>query len=88
VNTSDQNTRAEERHPLTTHTCEPLIDAGRAAALLDVHPKTVKRLAAQGLIPGMKIGKLWRFRASALDDWMRAQIDSARHPCPTLEGEP
>ncbi len=61
---------------------EPLIDAGAAAKLLHVHPKTVKRLAAEGRIPGMRIGKLWRFRASSLDEWMRSQLLSAGHPCP------
>lgn len=32
-------------------TCEPLIGADRAAELLHVHPKTVKRLAARGCDP-------------------------------------
>jgi hypothetical protein len=32
-------------------TCEPLIGADRAAELLHVHPKTVKRLAARGRDP-------------------------------------
>jgi excisionase family DNA binding protein len=66
--------------------CEPLITVDRAAELLGVHPKTVKRLACQGLIPGMRIGKLWRFRESTLDGWMKAQLDSPRHPRPEVEG--
>jgi len=52
-----------------------LIDADAAAAILGVHPKTVKRLAGGGQIPGMRIGKLWRFRESVLDAWMKAQLD-------------
>ena len=60
--------------------CEPLIDAEAAGRLLGVHPKTVKRFAQAGTIPGMRIGKLWRFRASSLDAWARVQIDSNRHP--------
>ena len=40
--------------------CEPLITVDRAAELLGIHPKTVKRLAGEGVIPGMRIGKLWR----------------------------
>lgn len=66
--------------------CEPLIDAGMAADLLGVHPKTVKRLAAAGQIPAMRIGKLWRFRPSALDDWMRSQLQCSGHPCPEPKG--
>lgn len=48
---------------------EPLIDAEVVGELLQLHPKTVKRLAGAGVIPGMRIGKLWRFRASTLDAW-------------------
>lgn len=50
--------------------CEPLITAEEAAAILRLHPKTVKEMAAEGRIPGMKIGSVWRFRASALDAWI------------------
>jgi len=62
--------------------CEPLIDAPAAARLLKVHPKTVKRLANDGILPGMRIGKLWRFRASILDAWMKAQLNCSSHLCP------
>jgi len=65
--------------------CEPLIDSDAASRILGVHPKTVKRLARKGVLPGMRIGKLWKFRASILDKWMRSQIEFSRQPCP-LEG--
>jgi excisionase family DNA binding protein len=64
---------------------EPLIDAASAAEILHLHPKTVKRLAAAGTVPALKIGKLWRFRASALDSWAEAQLSSSCHPF--LKGE-
>jgi excisionase family DNA binding protein len=67
--------------------CEPLISAERAAQLLGVHPKTVKRLAGDGLIPGMRIGKLWRFRESVLDSWMSAQLNSNGHPRPEAKAK-
>ena len=38
--------------------CEPLITADRAAELLKLHPKTAKRLAQAGELPGMKIGRV------------------------------
>ena len=66
--------------------CEPLVDVDRAAELLGIHPKTVKRLAGEGVIPGMRIGKLWRFRESVLDAWMRAQLNFSGHPRPEAEG--
>jgi len=65
---------------------EPLIDAEAAGKLLDLHPKTVKRLSGDGVIPGMKIGKLWRYRASSLDAWAKSQIDCSCHPLPS-DGE-
>jgi excisionase family DNA binding protein len=66
--------------------CEPLINVDRAAELLGIHPKTVKRLASEGIIPGMRIGKLWRFRESVLDAWMKAQLNFSSHPRPEVEG--
>ena len=62
--------------------CEPLIDAKQAGMLLGIHPKTVKQMAAEGKLPGMKIGSVWRFRASKLDEWVKAQLDCHRHSLP------
>ncbi len=56
-------------------TIEPLLNAEQAARLLSIHPKTLKRMAASGEIPGMQIGKLWRFRASVLDRWLNKQFE-------------
>jgi excisionase family DNA binding protein len=65
--------------------CEPLMDAERAAEILDIHPKTVKRLAAAGVIPGMKIGRVWRFRESELDAYIVRQLQWPGHPSPKGE---
>ena len=51
-------------HPPTFF--EPLIDSEHAAALIRVHPKTLQRYARKGLVAGLRVGKLWRFRASEL----------------------
>ncbi|MBW4027709.1 MAG: helix-turn-helix domain-containing protein [Acidobacteria bacterium] len=53
---------------------EPLLDSEQAAALLHVHPETLKRRARRGEIPGMKFGKVWRFRASGLNAYIRDLI--------------
>lgn len=50
---------------------EPLLDSEEAAALLKIHPKTLQKLARSGAVAAIQIGKLWRFRASALDDWIK-----------------
>lgn len=68
-----------------TALCEPLVDARRAGELLRFHPKTVKRLAKEGIVPGIKIGRVWRFRESSLDAWMTAQLQYSGHPSPKGE---
>ncbi len=50
---------------------EPLLDSQQAADLMQVHPETLKRRARRGEIPGMKLGKVWRFRASGLEAYIR-----------------
>ena len=50
---------------------EPLLDSEEAAALLKIHPKTLQKLARSGEVAAIQIGKLWRFRASALDEWLK-----------------
>lgn len=55
---------------------EPLIDSDQAAAIIGIHPKTLQRYARHGLIRGIHVGKLWRFRASAIDDWIAREYAS------------
>jgi excisionase family DNA binding protein len=56
---------------------ERLLDSQEAAKLLNIHPKTIVQMARRGEIPAMRIGKFWRFRASALDRWVRSAVDSS-----------
>jgi excisionase family DNA binding protein len=49
---------------------EPLIDSNKAAAMLGVHPRTLQRMVLRGQIVGVQVGKLWRFRASTIDEWI------------------
>jgi len=65
---------------------EPLLTPIQAAKLLQVNPKTVKKLAIAGRLPGLKIGRLWRFRESALESWIDSELDSSSRPRPR-EGE-
>jgi hypothetical protein len=44
-------------------------------------------LATKGILPAMRIGKLWRFRASLLDAWLKSQLHLSRHPCTDTKGE-
>jgi excisionase family DNA binding protein len=52
---------------------EPLLNSEQAAELLQIHHKTLQKLARRGEIHGTHIGKLWRFRASDLNDWLQKQ---------------
>ena len=49
-----------------------------AAAYLRLHPRTLRIKATEGLIPGAKIGRLWRFHKQQLEQWI--QDAAARSP--------
>jgi excisionase family DNA binding protein len=52
---------------------ERLLQTDEAAAIIQIHPKTLQRFAREGMIRGIHIGKLWRFRASEIEAWIRRQ---------------
>ena len=58
---------------------ERVLNTEEAAALLQIHPKTLQRMARQGVVPAFRIGDLWRFRASSLDQWLRSGLCSKCH---------
>lgn len=60
---------------------EPLLNSEQVGTILGLHPKVVERKAKRGELPGFKVGKFWRYRASALDRWIDSQLESARQPC-------
>jgi excisionase family DNA binding protein len=56
------------------------ITCKEASQVLGVHPRTIKRMARDGKVPGhFRFGR-WYFYASELDCWMRMELNSARHP--------
>ena len=62
--------------PTNAFAAEPLLDSNQAAAILKIHPKSLQRMARSGEIRGLQIGKVWRFRASVLDEWIQQQLAS------------
>lgn len=50
-----------------------ILNAKQAAALLGVHPQTIRKMARSGQIPCFKMGTDWRFRKEALVQWADAQ---------------
>ena len=60
-----------------------VITPAEVAALLQIHVKTVYRLARQGVLPGQQIGRRWRFiRAEIL------ALVSRRRPTPAPFADP
>jgi len=57
-------------------TFEQLLDSDEAAALLKIHPKTLQKMARNGEITGVQVGRLWRFRASVLNEWLEHKMAS------------
>jgi excisionase family DNA binding protein len=53
-----------------------ILNSKEAASLLQIHPKTLQKLAREGTVPAFQIGTLWRYRADELDAWMRTQVNS------------
>jgi excisionase family DNA binding protein len=41
------------------------------AAYLHLPLSTVYRLVGRGALPGLKMGRQWRFHKAALDEWLR-----------------
>ena len=73
----------------TPHLFEPYVDAKEGAAFLRLHPKTLMRLAREGVVRAYPfsdgIRHHWRFLLSELDTWMRSRVNSNAHPvrpCP------
>jgi excisionase family DNA binding protein len=72
-NNGDGHLEAHEASIFAVHEgeFEPLLDSEEAAALLKIHPKTLQRMARRGEVVAIRIGKLWRFRASGLNEWLQ-----------------
>jgi excisionase family DNA binding protein len=61
---------------------EPLLNVREVAKLFGVNHAMLLRMARSGQLPGVKIGKLWRFRVSELNSWitsgMVAKLERSR----------
>ena len=63
---------------------EPYVSVEKAAEYLDIAPKTLLEKARKGEIPAYPWGdgmrKIWRFKISQLDEWMKRKLHSDRRP--------
>ena len=69
------------RQELSDRGFEVLPNSEEVGAILRIHPKVAERMARRGDLPALKVGKFWRYRHSALDDWKESQSQSNRQPC-------
>jgi excisionase family DNA binding protein len=70
--THAQSAHTDKQEPSapTEKRFEPLLDAEEAARLLRLHPGTLRSKARKKQIPAIQVGRRWRFRVSALNDWL------------------
>ncbi|MBS7473694.1 helix-turn-helix domain-containing protein [Pseudomonas syringae] len=57
---------------------EAIMTLKEVAEYLKLAEKTAYRLAAEGKIPGFKVGGSWRFRKDAIENWIDQQTESRR----------
>jgi len=60
--------------PRSEYRPEQLLDSAEVAAILGIHPKTLQRMARSGQIRGIRVGRLWRFRRSDIDEWIERRL--------------
>jgi excisionase family DNA binding protein len=58
-----------------------ILTVEQAAELLGVRPKTIRALAAGGIIPATKVGKPWRFDENLLREWLANKSRENIKPC-------
>ncbi len=73
--------RRESHSSGVSHAIEVLLTSKEASQVLKIHPKVLERMAKRGEVPALKIGKFWRYRATALDAWINSRLKSSRQLC-------
>lgn len=58
---------------------EPWLSADDIAAHLGVTKDTVYTWIAEKSMPASKVGRLWKFQASEVDDWVRSGAAAEEH---------
>jgi excisionase family DNA binding protein len=80
--------RSVDNHSFGIPDFEPLLNSQHAAQLLDIHPKTLQKLARRGEIHGSHVGKMWRFRASDLNECWTGNDGPVDHRSPKIPLDP
>ena len=51
----------------------PIMTIAEVAAYLGLHELTVRRLAREGAIPALKLGRQWRVKRDLLERWIETR---------------
>jgi len=54
----------------------PLLTSDEVGRVRGIHPKVVERMAKRGELPGLKVGRFWRYQSKALDGWINSRLQS------------
>jgi excisionase family DNA binding protein len=60
--------------PQPTADADPLLTVRELASYLRLNERTVLKLAADGALPGVRVGNQWRFRKRLVDTWLDDQM--------------
>ena len=50
-------------------TADDILTIEQVAKIFQMKPQTIYKWAEEGIIPGVKLGKEWRFRKKIIDEW-------------------
>ena len=56
---------------------DQILTLKEVAAYLKLAEKTAYKLAAEGKLPGFKVGGSWRFKASDIENWIEQKKKSS-----------
>lgn len=48
------------------------------ADYLKISKSTLYKLAQSGVLPGIKVGRHWRFHREAVDEWLKSHADQLK----------
>lgn len=60
-------------HPVLEQPTEPLWTVEEVAQYLRLEPDTVRAMARDVKLPAIKVGRMWRFKRSALQKYLNEQ---------------
>jgi PTS system nitrogen regulatory IIA component len=67
-------------------TDEPLMSVRELAAYLQVDMSTIYLWSQRGQIPAMKVGNMWRYRRSEIEEWLNQRRSQPTEPQKTTGG--